>query len=344
MGGITMTVYKKLGNRISLLPVTQFCALAGQLSEQHGAGRAAAKSSCWHARAAGAANSAALEAKLTPKELDEIAGWSKPSPVTIFGKELTYEAADKEQPVGLDSRGEWADGGEVVTAGTLDFAWVVEHHDPFIGRCAVVADLKKTVWASSGPDSLQLLAYGYAWAKKNGCRAFMTGIWIIEDKEWQWSQTVYELDSFTELDLWDRIRHAALNTGSEAAYGEHCSNCYGRLHCPEYTLPSQFAETVLAPVAAGNVAIDDGVKLGELLAFAERVAPLIEKAKETAKEAARRGVKVVHPTTGKALGFVKCKSPEALNRTKLFAAMPEATKFLERGNGYERMLWKADKR
>lgn len=339
-----MSAYIKRGHRVSLLPITQYCQLAGKLSEEHGAGRAAAKSSAWHAQAAGAPDAPAKLARLTPKELNEIAGWSKPIPVTIFGKELTYEDADKEQPVGLDAAGEFAESGEVVTCGTLDFAWIVEHHDPFIGRVAVIGDLKKTRWASSGPDSLQLLAYGYAWAKKHGCRAFMTGIWVIEDKEWQWSQAVHELDSFTELDLWDRIRHAALNVGTEAAYGDHCGNCYGRLHCPEYTLPAQFAETVLAPVAAGNVAIDDGAKLGELLAFAERVAPLIEKAKETAKEAARRGVKVVHPTTGKVLGFVSCKSPEALNRTKLFAAIPEATKFLERGNGYERPMWKADKK
>jgi hypothetical protein len=334
--------YRKIGNRVSLLPISQHCGLAGTLSEAHGAGRAAACSSAWHAQAAKAPDAAEKLARLTDKERDQIAGWPKPTDVKVLGQLLTYDDALKEQPIGLTESGEWADEGVVLTAGTLDFAWIVEHEDSFIGRVAVVGDLKKTRWASSGPDSLQLLTYGYAWAKKNGCRAFITGIWIIEDAEWQWSEKVYELDSFSELDLWSRIQHAARNTAPEASFGDHCSSCYGRLHCPEYTLPAQFAETVLAPVAEGGP-IDDGAKLGELLAFAERVAPLIEKAKEMAKEAARRGVKVKHPVSGKVLGFVRCKSPEALNRAKLFAAMPEATKFLERGDGYERLLWKADK-
>jgi hypothetical protein len=333
-------MYKKIGNRVSLLPITQFCGLAGRLSEQHGAGRAAAMSSAWHAQAAGADDAPAKLARLTPAERDAIAAWRKPDPVSVLGHTLTYEAAVKEQPVGLTPSGEWADDGEVITCGTLDFAWVVEHSDPFIGRVAVVGDLKKTQWASSGPDSLQLLTYGYAWAKKHGCRAFMTGIWIIEDAEWQWSQEVYELDSFTELDLFYRIKEAALNTGTDASFGEHCGSCYGRLHCPEYTLPAQFAETVLAPVAAGQSdLLNDGDKLGELLAFCERVAPLLEKVKDHAKEAAKRGVQVRHPTTGKVLKFIRCKSPEALNRAKLFASIPEATKFLERGDGYLRMNW-----
>lgn len=331
--------YVKVGHRISLLPVVQFCALAGKLSGEHGAGRAASMSSAWHARAAGAPDAETKAARLTPKELDIIAGWKKPTPVEVCGETLTYEAAAKEVPVGLDADGNYAEDGEVVTCGTLDFAWLVDHPDQFIGRVAVVGDLKKTRWSSSGPDSLQLLAYGYAWAKMNNCRAFMTGIWVIEDEEWQWSETVHELDSFTSLDLWLRIKSAAMNTGDEASFGEHCDNCYSKLHCSEYTLPAMFAETALAPVAAGSVDIDNGEKLGELLAFVERVAPLLEKAKDLAKDAAKRGVVVKHPTTGKVLKFIKCKSPEALNRARLFAAIPEATKYLERGDGYLRMNW-----
>lgn len=334
-----MSAYTKVGARVSLLPVSQFCGLAASLSEAHGAGRSAAMSSCWHAMAAKADDAAVKLARLTPEERATIEQWKLPTPVKVLGKELTYEDSAKEQPIGLTGDGSFAEEGEVVTCGTLDFAWIVDHPDPFIGRVAVVADNKKTTWASSGPDSLQLLTYGYAWAKKHGCRAFITGLWIIEDEEWQWSEEVYELDSWTELDLFHRIKSAALNTTGEAAFGEHCSNCYGRLHCPEYTLPAQFAETVLAPVAADSGLIHDGERLGQLFAFAERVAPLIEKAKDMAKEAARRGVKVTHPVSGKTLTFIRCKSPESLNKAKLFAQIPEATKFLERGNGYERMTW-----
>src|SRR6478735_7106933 len=335
--------YTKIGARISLLPISQFCGMAAQLSEAHGAGRAAAMSSAWHAQAAGAEDAPAKLARLTPEERAAIEQWKKPTPVKVLGVELTYEASAKEQPIGLTGDGSFAEEGEVVTCGTLDFAWIVDHPDPFIGRVAVIGDLKKTRWASSGPDSLQLLTYGYAWAKKHGCRAFITGIWVIEDEEWQWAQEVHELDSFAELDLFYRIKSAALNTTGEAAFGEHCGSCYGRLHCPEYTLPAQFAETVLAPVAADSGLINDGERLGQLFAFAERVAPLIEKAKELAKEAARRGAQVKHPVSGKVLTFVKCKGRESLNQARLFAAVPDATQFLERGNSYERMSWSKPK-
>lgn len=328
--------YTKTGVRVSLLPTSQYCGLAAQLSEAHGAGRAAAMSSAFHAQQAKAPDAKEKLARLTPKELDTISGWQKPSDVTVNGHVLTCDAAEKEQPVGLDKDGNWQDSGDVLTCGTLDFAWVHE-------GTAYVGDMKKTRWASTGPDSLQLLTYGYAWAQKHKCKAFCVGLWIIEDAEWNWSPTVYDMTSFeVALDLWAAIRAAAENNDGQANFGEHCGNCYGRLHCPEYTAPAALADTILSPAAVGG-AIDDPVKLGELLAYCERVKAMIEKVGDHAKEAARRGVKVVHPVSGKVLSFVQCKGRESLNQTKLFAAIPEATRFVERGNGYERMQWSKPK-
>jgi hypothetical protein len=340
-----MSAYIKAGNRISLLPVTQYCALAGKLSEEHGAGRAAALSSAFHAREAGAPDAKAKLARLTPKELDTISTWQRPTDVSIVpapgGKSqfselvLTYDEALKEQPVGLTATGEFAESGDVVTCGTLDFAWVVD-------GVAYVADMKKSAWTTSGPDTLQLLAYGYAWAKKHGCRAFVVGLWIIEDAEWRWSPTVYELDSFDALDLWERIKYAALNVGTEASFGDHCRNCYGRLHCPEYTLPAAIAERFLTKDSVGAaVQEESGEKLLAMLEYAERIEPMIERIKEEAKERARRGAPVKRK--GQVLKFIRCKGRESLNKAKLFAAIPSATAFIERGDDYDQCRWVKDK-
>lgn len=328
-----MSAFIKRGNRISLLPVAQYCQLSGKLSEEHGAGRAAALSSAFHAREAGAPDAKEKLARLTPKELDTISTWKRPSDVTVSGHVLTYKDAAKEQPVGLTLTGDFAESGDVATCGTLDFAWV---HD----GVAFVGDLKKSAWTTSGPDSLQLLAYGYAWAKKHGCRAFCVGLWIIEDAEWRWSDKVYGLDDFESLDLWARIMYAALNVGTEANFGDHCRNCYGRLHCPEYTAPAALADTVLSSAAVGG-AIDDPEKLLELLAYVERVEPMIEKVKEHARECARRGVPLKRK--GQVLKFIRCRGRESLNKARLFSEMPEATRFLERGDDYDQARWVKDK-
>lgn len=323
----------KIGNRISLLPVAQYCGLAAGLSEAHGAGRAAAMSSAFHAREAGADDAREKLARLTPKELDTISGWRKPSDVTVSGHVLTYESAAKEQPVGLRVDGEYAASGEVLTCGTVDFYW---HYDGVL----YCADMKKSQWTTSGPDSLQLLAYAYALAKKHGSRAFVVGLWIIEDAEWRWSDKVYQMGGFDELDLWGRIAHAAANNNGEANFGDHCSNCYGRLHCPEYTAPAALADTVLSPAAVGG-AIDDPEKLAILLEYCERVQGMIDKVKEHARECARRGVTVRRK--GQVLKFIRYKGKESLNKARLFAAIPEATQFIERGDDYDQMRWVKEK-
>lgn len=336
-----MTVYIKKGARISLLPLSQYCGLATELSEAHGAGRAAAMSSAFHAREAGAPDAKEKLARLTPKELETISSWKRPSDVTITAPVgpksqftqlvLTYEEAAKEQPVGLTATGEFAEAGEVVTCGTLDFAWVHE-------GVAYVGDMKKSAWNTAGPDSLQLLTYGYAWAKKHDCRSFCVGLWIIEDAEWRWSPTVYEMDSLASLDLLGRIVYAALNVTGEANFGDHCRNCYARVHCPEYALPAPLADKFLTKDAVGDaIQEQSGAKLLAMLEFVERVEPMIERVKEEAKERARRGVPVERD--GKVLKFIRTRGRESLNKARLFAAIPEATKFIERGEDFDTCRW-----
>jgi hypothetical protein len=323
-------MYTKQGNRISLLPVSRYCGLAAQLSEAHGAGRAAAMSSAFHAQAAAASDAKAKLAQLTPKELEQIAGWTKPTSAVVDGQTLTYEDAAKEQAVGLTASGEWVDSGEVLTCGTLDFAWVV-------GGVAYVGDMKKSRWTTSGPDSLQLLTYGWAWAKKHGCHSFCVGLWIIEDAEWQWSPKVYSVVDFDSLDLWSAIAHAAGNHDGQASYGDHCGSCYGRLHCPEWVMPAAMADTVLGAVAQGGELSPE--RLAEAVAYVQRIKGVIERVEEQAKEACRRGVKVVHPETGKVWKPSPTKGRESLDQQALFAEMPEAKRFVKRGESFFTFRW-----
>lgn len=325
-----MSAYVKVGNRISLLPVSRYCGLAAKLSEEHGAGRAAAMSSAFHAQAAGATDAKAKLAQLTPKELAEISNWTKPTPAVVLDNVLTYEAADKEQAVGLTKDGEWAESGEVLTCGTLDFAWVRD-------GVAYVGDMKKSRWTTSGPDSLQLLTYGWAWAKKHGCHSFCVGLWIIEDAEWQWSDKVYRVDDFDALDLWSTIAHAASNNDGQASFGAHCQSCYARLHCPEWTLPAAMADTVLGAVAHGGELSSD--KLAEAVEYVQRIKGVIERVEEQAKESVRRGIPVIHPATGKSWKPSPTKGRESLDQQALFAAMPEARRFVKRGESFFTFRW-----
>lgn len=327
-----MSAYNKTGNRISLLPVAQYCGLAPVLSEQHGAGRAAAMSQAFHALCARAEDAKEKLARLTPKELAAIGTWKAPGEVKLpSGRVLKYDDAEREQPVGLTLSGEWADDGNVVTCGTLDFAWVAD-------GVAYVADIKKSSWTVSGPDTLQLLTYGYAWAKKHGCSAFVTGLFIAETGEWVWDDSVRELDDFSSLDLWARIMYAATNRSDTGSPGDHCKNCYGRLYCPEWVLPAAAADTVLAPVAAGGLESLDPEKLSELVLYCQRVKGVIEKVEEQAKEMARRGTPV-SDGKGKVWKATQCKGRESLNQTRLLLDHPEMAKYYERGQPYSQFRW-----
>lgn len=322
--------YIKTGNRVSLLPISAFCGMAAGLSEQHGAGRAAACSTAFHARAAGAPDAAAKWSQLTPKEQATVATWATPTDVEVGGHTLRYADAAKEQPVGLTATGEWASEGEVLTCGTLDFAWVID-------GIAYVGDIKKTAWTTSGPDSLQLLAYGFAWAKKHGCGSFCVGLWLIEEAEWRWSPEVYPVEGFESLDLWGRIAHAASNNDGRPSFGDHCHNCYARLHCGEWTLPAAMADTVLGAVATGGELTDE--RLAEAVEYVQRIKGVIERVEEQAKEAVRRGLKVVHPTTGKVWKAVSTKGRESLDQAALFAEIPDATRFIKRGENFATFRW-----
>jgi len=287
-----------IGHRPSALPSAQFCAQSALLGAQHGAGRAAAMSSAWHASCAGIAEAAEMMARLTPAEQTIVKSWPKPVDVVLEnGLLLSYKTAERELPVAIDGWGEACkpDSPDCLTAGTLDFAWKN-------GETAYVADLKKSKWTSvEGPDSLQLQVYGWAFAKAYGCTAYITGLWIAESAEWQWSHDPVVLDSPEGEAILDRILAAASNGIGQAnppyCTGPHCASCYSRTYCPEHTLSAAAAETWLAPVTRGEPPAPDVA--ADLCARIKAASEILEKAEKQLKAWVERGELVITAPDGK---------------------------------------------
>jgi hypothetical protein len=331
--------YVKHGHRVSLLPFTQYCGAAGELSEMYGAGRPAAMSSAFHAQQAGAPNAATLLALLSDEERQEIAAWKKPAPVYMTEMELghfllDYDKAEKEVALGLDDFGFYVDpttGEDCLTIGHMDMGWVV-------ANMAYVGDIKKTEWtAAEGPDSPQLHAYGWAFAQKHGCRSYCTGIWLATEGEWLWSNEPVVLDSPRGQEIWDRISAAAGNFG-QASTGTHCRGCYARLHCPEHMLPAALVDTWLAPVVDGAPVPTDDEAL-EFVLKLEATIEVAKKAKEHMKELVRRG-KVRVARGGKAWLPVEMKGRESVSTEDLRTALgADAEKYIHHGKSFTQMRW-----
>jgi hypothetical protein len=331
-----------LGHRPSALPTTAYCAQSALLGAKHGAGRAAALSSAWHARLAGIAEAEEMMARLTREEQETVKSWPKPQDIMLNedkGPLLSYVTAEKELPVGLDGYGDYCDPKDptCLTAGTLDFAWVA-------GDVAYVADLKKSKWTSvDGPDSLQLQAYGWAFARKMKKRAYVTGLWIAETGDWQWSGQAVILDSPEGEQILDRIIAAASNGLGEEnppfSTGPHCQSCYARTFCPEHTLSAAACETWLEPVTKGEVPTPEvGLSLWTHLKAAQDV---LKKAEEQMKAWISRGELRLTAPDGKILAAVMTAGRPSLDRERLEAdyGAQVIAEYEKRGAPFPQFRW-----
>lgn len=357
-----------MGTRMSLLPAAQFCGEAPKLAAQHGAGRAAAMSSAFHAVCAGAPEARDKWDLLSEEEQTEIGTWSKPTDVTLPGGVLLeYAKAEKEIAVALDDWGypTPADGPDAFTLGHLDFAWTVETKvDPGVfcdggvfcvspekdGSCgghaqtwlnvAYVGDIKKTVWSSSGPDSLQLHAYGMAYALFRGCQGYVTGIWVPTDGKWFWRTSVVWLDSDEGNRILARILAAAGNQG-EANVGAHCTGCWNRTSCKEWIMPvidRGTSELLRVGSAGTKPAPEDAVRAVLQMLAAEDV---IKVFKENIREWVRRGeVEVKDPSTGLVWSPIEMPGKESVTVSDLRKGLgEEANKFIKRGKPFPQFRW-----
>ncbi len=319
-------VPKRKLNRMSSLPVVQFCPQAARLGAQYGSGRAAAMSRYFHAKCAGVS----CPDVVTAEEAEEIDEWQAPTDVTLWdGTVLKYADAYKELALSYP--------GSTDEDGHLDFAWSV---GPKNDRSAYVADIKKTQWTTlDGPESLQLMAYAIAFAREMKAVRFCTGIFVASTGEWQWLNRMIEVDSDECRELAARVMAAAENTDGQACTGGHCRDCYARLHCPEHLLATVDSVGWLSPIAQGQrLATPD--ELRGLLLAAQNVKELAEKAIDHVKEAARRGIPVEDPETGKVYKAIQCKGRESVTPKSLREKMgDEAEKYIEQGKPYSMFRW-----
>lgn len=308
-------------NRMSILGVTEYCGLAGILGAQYGSGRAAAMGQAYHARISG--NPCP---RLTPEEEEIVNSWPLPVETEAAdGTKLRVSEAERE----LEVRLPLGNGQECV--GHLDCAWAVniQRLKGEDCRVAYVVDFKKSLFTSTGPSSLQLLAYGAAFAKARECSYFTTGIYVAELGEWHWLPTVIQVGSDAHTLLEARILSAAGNLSSVGSTGAHCNDCWSRLHCPEWT---SFAESK-----------DTGDLMDRLLrAQAQKL--IAERTIENIQEAVRRGEAVLKDEkTGKRYLPINMPGRKSLDRDALFKAIPEASKFERQGKPYQQFRWLNDK-
>jgi hypothetical protein len=304
-----------IGHRPSSLPIAQYCAPAAIIGAAHGSGRAAAMSTAWHARCAGSLNAEELFARLSPKEQDEVKGWPKPKDVILEdGLLLSYTTAVHEFKTGIDGFGDYEhpDSDTCLTGGTLDFAWEKD-------GVAYVADLKKSKFTCvDGPDSLQLQAYGWGYARFRGCHSYITGLWIAETGEWEWAKKAATLDSPEGELIIKRVVAAASNKDPKYQTGPHCANCYSRTHCPEHLLGAATVGTWLEPLSKGDAPAPDVAK--DLIGRIKAAAAILEKAEQQIKAWCREGTLIITDADGKVYGPVMSKGRKTLNREALDAA------------------------
>ncbi len=267
------------GNRMSSLPIVQYCSAAGVLGNKHGAGRAAAMSSAFHAVAAEQDEADTLLGMLTDAERAEIDRWYMPTDVTLAdGTVLRYVESVREFETMLDVEGDYTDDPEGITSiGHPDMRWIAQHEiDGQPCKVCYIGDLKKTDYSSpDGVESLQLLAYGFAEASRNDCDAFCVGIWNLTDGGWDWGELI-EL-GFESIPLLNRILRAAQNTDGKYTTGNHCRNCWDRLHCQEYLVPVQDPEAALYPLSQpGAITEQNALQMLGLVQRAKKLLPACE--------------------------------------------------------------------
>lgn len=317
-----------MGNRMSSLPVVQFCSGAGVLGAKHGAGRAAVVSRAFHAMCAREDKAGDLYARLTDKEQAEVREWFEPETIHINGMTLEYSQAETELELMLDADLEATDDPtEAVTVGHADMVWIDISGD----GCAFVGDIKKSRYTAS-LDSLQLHAYGLAAARAAKVRFYMVGIWVAEEGFWRWGDLM-DTDDLGYTAMEARILAAAVNTSGEFNRGGHCHDCYHRQHCSEWLIPVADPETALAPFTDPGALTPE--KATEAIHLVKAAKDLIKVAEATLKAYADQ-IGGIPLDEGFVWRGVSTKGRKHINQRKLEEEFPEAYKAcMTTSNGYK---------
>ncbi len=274
-----------MGHRMSSLPITQYCGMAGHLSASGASGRAAATSTVFHAKAAEDPDYFRLYTLLAEKERQEVDEMQLPQPQEVDGHTLVWSEGCREMEVAINKDGVYVDASspEAISIGHMDNAW----HE---GDTAYVADIKRSIWTvTERINSLQLKAYGIAYATKVGARYMKLAIYAATEGEWIWGERI-DLESPAGWEIFAQVVHAAQNGAdvnqAEYATGDHCSGCWDRLRCKQWLIP--FSD----PLARLNMFIDpdglNGDNVVEALEYISGAEKLLKHAKSTAQAYAKR--------------------------------------------------------
>jgi hypothetical protein len=323
---------------MSSLPIAQYCA-QGPVLGQLGASRAAAISTCFHARCAGDERWRELYARLDAKEQGELDAMIAPTPLRLPWLEfpLDYAHALKEQPLGLDADLCFVPHSDpsAITSGTADAYWVVTTHWLTV---VVVMDVKRSKWTSS-VSSLQLHGYGTAICSLLATRgvsadAYQTAIWAATEGEWDVG-ALSMLDSDECESTRARIVSAARHEGTDYSRGRHCRDCYGRSMCPAYLMDPASAPDALAKYFSGELDNDHALQLLELTERAEETAGKARdllKAYVTKHGSIVDGESVYRP--------VKTRGRVSLDAKRLEQDHPELVRgYMRTGADYDQVRW-----
>lgn len=317
------------------LPLRAMCGASGPLSRKYGSGRSAEQSKAFHAHIAGQPEASKLMALLTDEERDEILTWHKPTDVVIEGDLLDYASSDKEVELALDQFGQPCDFEDpnALIRGRMDFGWV--RND-----LAYVEDVKRSVWTTpEGPDSLQLHAYGHAYARLHEVPGYCTGIWAATEGEHIWSSEVVMFGSEKQERIWERIYHAAKNETGKYTTGPHCKQCFARLHCEEFLLPA--ATLTAANLADPNSgALLDPSAAGEMVERVQRLMDLGERYLDNLKEHVRRGQLKVLSGNKMWAPVTEKRGRESIDKEKLAQVLNgDLSKVMTRGEPRTSFRW-----
>jgi hypothetical protein len=327
-----------VGHRMSSLPIAQYCA-QGPVLGQLGASRAAAVSTCFHARCAGDERWRELYARLDEKEQGELDAMQAPTPLRLpWCEPLDYAHALKEQPLGLDADLCFVPHSDPssITSGTADAYWVV-------GERVVVMDVKRSKWTSVS-GSLQLHAYATAVCSLLASRgisvdAYQTAIWAATEGEWDVGPLL-ALDSPEVESIRARIVSAARHQGTDYSRGRHCRDCYGRSMCPAYLMDPAGVPDALATYFSGELDNDHALKLLELTERAEETA---KKARDLLKAHVTKHGQIVDGES--VYRPVKTKGRVSLDAKRLEQDHPELVReYMRVGADYDQVRWTGKKR
>ena len=300
------------GNRFSSLPVAQFCARSAALNL--GAGRAAAVSSCFHARCAGDDKWREAYARLTDDEQAEVDAMIPPGDVNVRDNVfecLSYSAAKKEVALGLTEQCGYVPKGhpDALCEGTCDMYWIRN-------RTAYVVDLKRSEYTTAeGPESLQVKGYALAVCALHADEVdgYVTGIYAATEGTWSFSGYT-SLDSEQCVKDWERVKAAAMNVDGDYATGVHCRSCYSRFKCPAWMVPPEHAKDGIAKYMCGEL---DSTRVFELKMLRDRVSDTMKNADGIIKAWVDINGPIEDPDTGKVFRPVPCKGKMSFNTKAL---------------------------